>query len=415
MIQFPEKLEFLFQPARYKVAYGGRGSAKSWGFARALLILGAQRPLRIMCTREVQNSIADSVHKLLSDQIGMLGLGYFYEVTEKAIRGLNGTEFGFAGLRQQNVHNLKSYEGADIAWVEEGQSVSKRSWNILTPTIRKPGSEIWVSFNPELDTDETWLRFVEHRPAGAVVVEMNWRDNPWFPAELEAERQDTLKRNPDDYDNIWEGKPRRSVPGAIYVKEIDRLISDGRVRAVPYDPKLKVHTIWDLGWNDSMSIIFVQRHMSEIRVVDFLEDSHRTLDDYAAELNAKRYNYGTDWLPHDGDTRDFKTGRSAREILTDMGRTVQIVPNVGVEPGIKAARTIFGQCYFDDVRCKALVDHLKRYRRNIPSTTGEPGTPVHDEHSHAADAFRYLALVVEQMTNDDGWAKPIHYESRGIV
>ena len=411
--KFPEKLAFLFQPARYKVAHGGRGSAKSWGFARALLIQAAQKPLRVLCTREVQRSIKDSVHKLLSDQIEGLGLGKLYDILATEIRCKNGSEFIFAGLSTQTVESIKSFEGIDVVWVEEAQAVSKRSWDVLTPTIRKPGSEIWVSFNPELETDETYRRFVLTPPAGAVVAQLNWRDNPWFPEELEAERQDTLKRDPDSYENIWEGVPRRSVSGAIYAKEIDRAYLDGRVRPVPYDPKLKVHTVWDLGWNDSMSILLVQKSTSEIRVIDFIEDSHRTLDEYAAMIKQRLLNFGTHYLPHDGDAKDFKTGKTAREILATQLGSVQIVPNIGVEQGIKAARMLFGQVYFDETKTQALLEHLKRYRRNIPVTTNEPTAPVHDEHSHSADAFRYLAVIADQMRNEQ-WGE-IKYDNRGII
>ena len=179
--KFPKKLRFLFEPMRYKVAYGGRGSAKSWSFARTLLIQASRKPLRILCTREVQKSIRDSVHKLLSDQIQALGLGTFYDVQQAVIRGENGSEFIFAGLSDQTAESVKSFEGVDIAWVEEAQAVSDRSWGILIPTIRKDGSEIWVSFNPELDTDPTWLRFVENPPPDAVSVPVNYHDNPWFP------------------------------------------------------------------------------------------------------------------------------------------------------------------------------------------------------------------------------------------
>src|SRR6185437_8216085 len=175
---FPEKLSYLFKPKRYKVAYGGRGGAKSWGFARALLILGAQKPLRILCARETQKSIQDSVHKLLSDQVKALGLEEFYQVQKAAIIGANGTEFAFAGIRQ-NVGNMKSFEGCDICWVEEAQNVSKHSWSVLIPTIRKEGSEIWVSFNPELETDETYQRFVIRPYPGCEPVKINWSDNPW--------------------------------------------------------------------------------------------------------------------------------------------------------------------------------------------------------------------------------------------
>lgn len=410
---FPDKLQFLFQPARYKVAHGGRGSAKSWGFARALLIQAAQKPLRVLCTREVQRSIKDSVHKLLSDQIEGLGLGKLYDILATEIRCKNGSEFIFAGLSTQTVESIKSFEGIDIVWIEEAQAVSKRSWDVLTPTIRKPGSEIWVSFNPELETDETYRRFVVVPPAGSVVEQLNWRDNPWFPPELEAERQDTLKRDPDSYENIWEGVPRRSVSGAIYAKEIDRAYLDGRVRPVPYDPKLKVHTVWDLGWNDSMSILLVQKSTSEIRVIDFIEDSHRTLDEYAAMIKQRLLNFGTHYLPHDGDAKDFKTGKTAREILATQLGAVQIVPNIGVEQGIKAARMLFGQVYFDETKTQALLEHLKRYRRNIPVTTNEPTAPVHDEHSHSADAFRYLAVIADQMRNEQ-WGE-IKYDNRGII
>lgn len=261
--KFPEKLEFLFQPSRYKVAYGGRGGTKSWGFARALLIGGWKVPLRVLCAREIQNSIKDSVHKLLSDQVQNLGLGAHYEVRENIIRGSNGTEFLFTGLSKQTAESIKSFEGIDICWVEEAHKVFRKSWDILLPTIRKEvwrvyaakgafvaefmkdeqqaaetraskcggkavfeQSEIWISLNPELDSDETFVRFVESPPENAVVVSTNWRDNPWLPDVLNDERKELLRqvelgvRSQDDYDNIWEGRCRAALEGAIYSKEI---------------------------------------------------------------------------------------------------------------------------------------------------------------------------------------------------
>ena len=161
--KFPDALSFLFQPSRYKVAYGGRGAAKSWAMARALIIKGAEKQIRVLCAREFQSSIQDSVHKLLSDQILALGLEAFYVIEKSTIKGLNGTTFGFEGIRN-NVKELKSYEGADICWAEEAANVSKSSWEVLIPTIRREGSEIWISFNPELDTDETYKRFVLKPP-----------------------------------------------------------------------------------------------------------------------------------------------------------------------------------------------------------------------------------------------------------
>lgn len=399
--EFPEKLKPLFLPFRYKIAYGGRGSGKSWAFARALLIQAASAPLRILCAREVQKSIRQSVHTLLSDQIHALGLSAFYEILESEIRGKNGSNLGFTGLASHTVDTIKSFEGCDICWVEEAQTVSKKSWDILIPTIRKPESEIWVSFNPELDTDETYKRFVVNPPPKSAVMAVNWSDNPWFPDVLEQERQHCMIAAPDDYSTIWEGKCRSAVVGAIYAHEIDAAIRSGRICNLPYDPKLKVHTIWDLGWNDSMAIILAQRVRSELRVIDYIEDDHKTLDWYVAELKERRFNWGYDFLPHDGNAKDFKTGKSAAEILKTFGRKVKITPNIGLENGIKAARIAFGQSYFDKGKTGRLVECLKRYRRSVPESTGEPGSPIHDEYSHGADVFRYLSIVADEMSNED--------------
>ena len=213
-IQLPDWSAELFKPHRYKVMHGGRGSAKSWTVARVLLILAASKTLRVGCFREVQESIRESVHRLLSDQIQQLGLGAHFEVTQNEIRcPSTGSLFVFAGLAQHTVESIKSFEGLDVAWVEEGQSVSKRSWDVLTPTIRRPGSEIWITFNPHLETDETWVRFVVNAAPGSWVRAINWRDNPWFPPELEQERLATKQRDPDNYPNIWEGEPLRVAEG----------------------------------------------------------------------------------------------------------------------------------------------------------------------------------------------------------
>lgn len=407
LAEFPERLEFLFRPKRLKVVYGGRGSGKSWGFARALLILGAQEQTRIICAREVQKSIKQSVHQLLSDQIIALGMTAFYEVLETEIRGANGTVFSFAGLASHTVESIKSFEGCDICWVEEAQTVSKKSWDILLPTIRRTGSEVWVSFNPELDTDETYKRFVVNKPDYCETVEMNYCDNPWFNDVLEQERLHCLKTAPDDYDTIWGGKCRAAVVGAIYAKEMDAATRDGRIAFMPYDPKLRVHIVLDLGWNDAMVVSFVQRHLSSIRVIDVIKDSHRTLDSYATEIKDRKYRLGFVFLPHDGYHKDYKTGKSAEEILKRHGFKVRPVPQASIEGGIKAARETLSQTVFDKTKAAPIVDALKRYRRAINSSTNEPGAPLHDDASHGADNYRYIALCAEQMTNEDQAPQPI--------
>lgn len=413
-VKFPAKLAPLFEPHRYKVIHGGRGSGKSWGVARALLLMAARQPIRWLCAREVQKSIKDSVHRLLSDQIQELGLGAMFDVLDTEIRGLNGSLFLFSGLSQHTVESVKSFEGVDGVWVEEGQTVSKKSWDVLIPTIRKAKSEIWVTFNPDLETDETYRRFVTSPPPDCVVIEMNYSDNPFFPHVLEAERIHCQLTNPDDYDNIWEGACRQAVQGAIYAREVALAVKEGRIAVVPYDPPLKVHTVWDLGWNDSMTIIMAQRLRSEVRVIDYIEDSHKTLDWYASELQQKRYNWGYDWLPHDGFSKDFKTGKTAAEILKAFGRKPKQTPNLPVETGIKAARAMFPRACINKVKAERLIECLKRYRRAVNQSTNEPGSPVHDEFSHGADAWRYLALVCDQFTNEDQRAPVVTQPFRSL-
>ena len=411
--QFPSKLDFLFEAHRYKVAYGGRGSGKSWGFARALLLQAANKPLRVLCAREVQRSIKNSVHQLLSDQIQALGLGQFYEVLESEIRGLNGSLFVFTGLANNTAESIKSYEGIDRVWCEEAQTISKKSWDILIPTIRKPESEIWVSFNPNIDTDDTYVRYCVNPPENAKVVKMNYMDNPWFSEVLEDERQHSEKTNPD-YANIWLGECKAAVDGAIYSNEIREAQEEGRITAVPYDPMLKVHVVMDLGWNDSMSVILCQKGVSDLRIIGYIEDDHRTLDSYSAQLKNLSYNWGTMFLPHDGQSKDFKHGISAEDIMKKLGWDIRIVPKADIESGIKIARMNFHRIYFDK-SANRLVECLKNYRRSINSATNEPGAPLHDEFSHGADAFRYLCTSIDSMKNESWSKEKIQYTNRGIV
>lgn len=204
-LEIGKAFEPLFYKCRYKIFYGGRGGAKSWGFAQVLLLKGVDSELLIACAREFQTSISQSVHKLLSDTIQRLNLEWFYIITDNSIKGLNGTEFIFIGLAR-NTGNIKSLEGADIVWIEEAENVSDRSWEVLIPTIRKPGSEIWISFNPFDEFDPTYQRFVMYPPEGALVVKVNWRDNKWFPEELKKEKDELKKKDYKKYRHIWEGE-----------------------------------------------------------------------------------------------------------------------------------------------------------------------------------------------------------------
>lgn len=400
-IELPHKLDFLLgDSARYKVAYGGRGSAKSWSFSESLLIRGVEKPTRILCCREFQKSISESVHQLLCDQIARLNLGYYYSITNTNITGRNGTSFGYAGLRH-NASGLKSYEGVDIAWVEEAQTVSKRSWEILIPTIRKDNSEIWVSFNPELEDDETYKRFVLSQPHDSIVVKMNWQDNPWFPSVLRLEKDELAIRDPDAYLNVWEGHCRSALEGAIYAKELRQTKLDERITTVPYNPTKPVHTFWDLGWNSvtgKTAIVMAQSSGTAYNVIDYLEDAEHTVNWYVSELQKKPYVWGTDWLPHDADNTNMAAGgKTVKGLMVSLGRQVRVLPRRPIDEGINAARTVFTQCYFDATKTSDLIQCLNRYRYEIDQETGlRSRKPEASIYSHGADAFRYFAMAIEE-------------------
>jgi len=396
-VQFPQKLAFLFEPQRYKVCYGGRGGAKSWGIARALLILGAKSPLRILCAREFQTSIKDSVHKLLCDQIDSMGLTGFYEITDKSIRGKNGTEFFFVGLRN-NVTNVKSIEGVDKCWVEEAQTVSKTSWNTLIPTIRKEESEIWVSFNPELETDETYQRFVLNSPENCKVIKINWSDNPWFPETLRLEKDALRDRDIEAYNTVWEGLCRQTVDGAIFARELQMSELENRITRVPYDATKPVHAVFDLGWSDATAIWFVQFIGMETRLIRYIEDSQKTISDYLAKMQTYGYVYDTLWLPHDAENKTLAAaGRSIDQIVRTAGYKTKIIPRTPIVDSINAARTLFRNCWFDRENCHDGLQCLRHYRYDVdPETKQFSKQPLHDNYSHGADAFRMLGLVVNE-------------------
>ena len=393
---FPEAFQPLFKPKRYKIFYGGRGGAKSWNFARALLVQGLSKPIRILCAREFQNSIDDSVHKLLSDQIQALNLSGFYEIQKTQIIGKNGTTFAFEGLRR-NATSLKSFEGCDVCWVEEATDVSKASWDILIPTIRKPGSEIWISFNPELDTDETYKRFVLKPPADSVVVKVNWEDNPWFPKVLAGERDDLKNRDYDSYLTVWEGHCRQALDGAVFANEIRAATAANRITSVPYEVQKPVHTFWDLGKSDNTAIWFAQVVGFEFRVIDYYQNHGQNLAHYVKVLREKPYVYGNTWLPHDARHDLLASERTIEQQMRGHNFQVRITPQTSIATGIEAARTIFSKCWFDAEKTTDGLQCLRHYvyeRKDDGMTFAKQ--PLHNWASHGADAFRYLAVALQE-------------------
>lgn len=396
-IEIPEKLAFLFEAHPYKVLYGGRDGCKSWSVAQALLVLGSQKPLRILCGRETMDSIRESVHQLLSDQIARLGLDDFYKVLQSEIRGLNGTEFVFAGLRKQTVSSLKSYEAIDICWIEEASVVSRRSLTILLPTIRKPGSEIWFTLNPDLETDAVYQDFVLNPPPGCVTVKVGYEDNAWLSRESQQKIETLKQRDPDTYFHVYGGATRSTVEGAIYKEEIRKAELEGRIRQVPYDTMRPVDVFFDLGYADRVAIWAAQKMPFEIRVLRYYENDHQAIDFYLREIQSWGYVLGTFYLPWDGGTKSLGTGKSIQEIIRAKGFRTQVNQQFKVADGINAVRTLFPQLYFDANLCADGLQYLRRYQWGPSTQLGvSRREPLHDEASHPADALRTLAVSIRE-------------------
>lgn len=370
---------------------------------------------QLLCGRQFMNSLDDSSLEECKRAIEEEDfLRAYYDVGDKYIKSRDGRIwFSFVGL-DRNIASVKSKGRILICWVDEAQPVTEDAWKVLLPTLREEGdgwnAELWVTWNPMFDSDPVEVRFAGSPDPLIKVVDLNYTDNEKFPEKLERQRiRDKEKMSKAEYENVWEGKFLPAVVGAIYFDEVAKAEAEGRITRVPPDRFLKTHAIFDLGWNDAMTVVIVQRRASELRVIDYIEDSHKKLSDYSDMLKAKPYTWGKVWLPHDGFSRDFKTGKSAEEMMKALGWKVARVPSMDIEGGIKAAREVFERVYFDKEKTERLVECLKRYRRNIGVKSGEAGAPLHDEFSHGADGFRYLALCADQLTNDE--AKPLDFST----
>lgn len=415
----PKCFKELVEPHRYKVFWGGRGSGKSWAFALVLLLMGMSRPLRILCVRELQASIADSVHKLLADLISTYDL-QGYTVTQNTIRHECGTEFIFKGLKH-NLTEIKSTEGVDIVWAEEAEKITGNSWEVLIPTIRKERSEIWVSFNAKNPTDATYVRFVFNPLDDAIVKKVSYRDNPFFPVVLEKERQTLLRNDPVAYQHIWEGDFDTRYFGGVYSKQMATAAQEGRIRGNLYDPELLVHTAWDLGRTDSTVIWFYQRAGKEIRLIDFYENNLEEPPHYCGQVLGKRltldvidgvyklkvhedipglerrrgYKYGEHHVPHDAAHKLFAAfGRSIVQTADACG--VRMISHVASsqQNQINAARLMLSHSWFDIDHCKDGIECLSQYQYLWDDDRKVfKDKPDHNWASHAADAFELLALV----------------------
>ena len=401
--------EPLLEPARYKGAWGGRGSGKSHFFAELLIEeCLAVKGTRAVSIREVQKSLKESSKRLVEDKLREFGLssGQGFRIFNEVIETPGDGIVTFTGMQDHTADSIKSLEGYRVAWVEEAQSLSGVSLGLLRPTIRREDSELWFSWNPRRKTDavDAMLRGPSI-PTGAVVVKANWRDNPRFPAVLEQERQDCLRINPEQYDHIWEGGYATVLEGAYYAQALAQARQDGRIGRVAADPLMTLRAFVDIGGTGARADAFViwiaQFVGKEIRVLDYYEAVGQPL---ATHLNWMRgKGYGPErcqfWLPHDGAQHERITDSSYESALRGAGYRVTVVPNQGkgaAKQRIEAARRLFPSMWFNEATTQAGVDALGWYHEKKDEARNIGLGPEHDWASHGADAFGLMCVAYEE-------------------
>ncbi len=376
--QFPEWAQQLFHPYRYKVIYGGRGAARSWSVARALLIRAAASKTRVLCTREMQSSLRDSVHQLLRDQIDLLELPGF-RVMDREIRHKTGSLFLFEGLRH-NVTKIKSLEGIDICWVEEAERVPHNSWQVLIPTIRKEGSEIWITFNPDQETDSTYVRFVKRRPDKSFVVHVNWNDNPWLPEELIREKDYAYSVDPESADHIWGGNLRR-ISAANILKDkwvIEEFVPNTAMWSGPYQGQ-------DFGFaTDPFASIRCWINDTVLYIEHESWHLHLELDDTAFQVCADIPGF-EEYITRGDSARPDSISYLKRHGLP---RLTGVKKHQGsVEDGIAHLRSY--EKIVVHPRCIHTIEEFKRYSYKVDLRSGDILPIVIDADNHLIDSLRY--------------------------
>lgn len=375
----PKWAKRLFEPHRYKILHGGRGGAKSYAIADALLIQGAQEKHRVLCTREFQASIKDSVHRLLADRIEDLGLSDCYAIQRDKIIGHLGSEFVFYGV-QRNVDSIKSMKGITRLWVEEAHNVSEQSWRTLIPTIREEGSEIWISLNPYRQEDPTSQRFIESPPDGAMVLQVNYRDNPFFPKVLDEERERDLSRlDAATYEHIWNG---------AYLENSDAQILHGKCRVAEFEPEAgwsgPYHGL-DFGFSqDPLACTKKWIHNDTLYIERETGGVGIELDHTADRL--KRDIPGIEQFELLCDGAEPKSISYLQRHGLPRARAAKKWPG-SVEEGIRHLRS-----YKEIVihpRCKESAREARLYSYKVDDKSGQVLPVIVDAHNHYIDSWRY--------------------------
>ena len=408
-IDTAEVFEPLLAPARYKGAWGGRGSGKSHFFAELLVEeCLANKGTRAVSIREVQKTLKESSKRLIEDKLRTLRVasGHGFKVFNEVIQTPGDGVITFTGMQDHTSESIKSLEGYRISWVEEAQSLSARSLQLLRPTIRLEGSELWFGWNPRRKSDavDALLRG-ESLPTGAAVVKANWKDNPHFPSVLEQERQDCLRLQPEQYEHVWEGGYATVLEGAYYAASLAVAKAEGRISRVAADPLLTLRAFADIGGTgaraDSFVIWIAQFVGKEIRVLDYYEAQGQPLATHIAWMRKKGYTPDRCqwWLPHDGDTQDKVFDVSYASALKDALYKVTVVPNQGkgaAKARIEAGRRLFPSIWFNDEPTEPGRDALGWYHEKKDEARNIGLGPDHDWSCHGADAFGLMCVAYEE-------------------
>lgn len=427
-VELPPKLVPVFAgEARVRGAYGGRGSAKTRSFAkmtavRAYAWAKSGREGIVLCARQFMNSLDESsleeIKAAIRSEPWLLAA---FEIGEKFVRTKCGrVAYKFVGL-DRNIDSIKSKARILLCWVDEAEPVTEVAWQKLIPTIREEGSELWVTWNPERDNSPTHKRFRLAAADDMKIAELNWRDNPWFPAVLERERQADMRERPDSYDHIWEGDFVTVAEGAYYAADLTKAKADGRIANVSADPLMSFRAYWDIGGTgakaDACAIWIAQFIGKEIRVLDYYEAQGQPLAAHVEWLRANGYGKAECILPHDGSTNDKVFDVSYESALSSVGFSVTVVPNQGAGAAskrIEAARRLFPSIWFDRQKTEAGRKALGWYHEKRDPERGIGLGPNHDWSSHAADAFG-LMCIAHNNQPVSAWGKKIAYPKLGVA
>lgn len=412
-IELPPKLIPVFAgEATYRGAYGGRGSGKTRSFAkmaavRGLMFAKAGVSGIILCGREFMNSLDESSMAEVKAAIASEPwLSDNYDVGEKYIRTLDGrVHFKFAGLRH-NIESIKSKAKILILWVDEAEPVTEEAWQTAIPSVREDKSEIWVTWNPRRRTSATNKRFRLDAPRDSRIVELGWRDNPWFPKILEKQRAEDFEKRPDSYPHVWEGDYATIIEGAYYAKALLAAKTEGRICRVSKDPLLTVRSYHDIGGSgaqaDAYTIWIAQFVGQEIRILDYYESVGQTLDYHVSWMRERGWEKARVYLPHDGTNENNVTGKKYRDHWEDAGFDVTVIQNQGkgaAAQRVEAARRLFPQMWFNTDTTEAGREALAWYHEKKDEKREIGLGPDHDWSSHAADSFGLMAVCHEPPGN----------------